>query len=352
MAAAKDTLDFIVIGAQKAGTTTLFEYLRHHPEVSLPTGKEAPFFSRDQIYARGWSAYMENLSSHGGLLDPALKWGTVTPQYMAGGVLYTVGEADAGGGNDERTVPTRMHERLPDVRLIAILRDPVERALSHHRMLVRRGDESRSFDEAIDALLDAEALAEARRRPQDTTGYVTRGEYGRILAGYLDVFAREQLLVVFTDELEHEPAQLLRRIQAFIGVSPEFEPPNLGERYLVAKPRRHFAWSDPGSWLGPSSPLSPQGLQRAARRSGAARALWHSFPLERQRRLRRPYERLARKADRRNRLSGAGKQATAGAAPSESTLSRLREHYASEGARLAAILGASPSWQAERNGKR
>ncbi len=184
MAAEKDVLDFIVIGAQKSATTTLFQHLHHHPEIALPSGKEWPFFSHDPIYERGWGAYLESLAGNGGVSDPARSWGTVTPQYMVGGVLNTTLDPLAAG-YDERTVPRRMHERLPDVRLVAILRDPVARAVSHHRMVVRRGGELRSFDEAIDELLAPAALEEARRRPAESSGYVVWGEYGRILAGYL-----------------------------------------------------------------------------------------------------------------------------------------------------------------------
>ena len=156
------------------------------------------------------------------------KWGTVTPQYMAGGILQSTHEIAARNGYDERTIPLRIRETLPDVRLIAILRDPVERARSHHRMRVAWGDERRSFAEAIDELLRPDALLRARMCPRHQTGYITWGEYGRILAGYLDVFHRQQILVVFTDELDRAPAQLLSRIQEFIGVKADFEPHNLG----------------------------------------------------------------------------------------------------------------------------
>ena len=351
MAAAKDRLDFIVIGAQKAATTTLFQLLKHHPEVSLPTGKEAPFFSNDGVYSYGWPAYMESLVREGGMDDRSRQWGTVTPQYMVGGVVHARADAAAKGGYDEWTVPTRIHERLPEVRLIAILRDPVRRAVSHHRMMVRRGAERRSFDEAIGQLLSPDSLDQARARPQDPTGYVTRGEYGRILRGYFDVFDSRQLLVVFTDELERSPATLLKRLHEFIEVSTEFEAPNLGERYLVARPQRGFAWSRPGSWMSPSSPFGPHGLQRALRRNAAARALWHAIPGEDQRRLRRPYERIAFRVSARNRRASASESGLgANAEPDPATVSRLREHYANDAERLTALLGVSPYWLSTADG--
>jgi len=125
MRAEKDILDFIIIGAQKAGTTSLFEHLRRHPEISLPVGKEVPYFSHDRVYARGWTDYMRKLARHDAFADPGRKWGTVTPQYMLGGVYRSPGDVARGNG-DERTVPLRIKECLPSVRLIAILRDPVE----------------------------------------------------------------------------------------------------------------------------------------------------------------------------------------------------------------------------------
>jgi hypothetical protein len=339
----KDILDFIVIGAQKAGTTTLFQHLRSHPEISLPAGKEVPYFSHDATYARDWSLYMGNLAKHDGLVDPTRKWGTVTPQYMVGGVYKP--DVQSGGADryDERTVPRRIHERLPDVRLIAILRDPVARAVSHHRMLAARGRERRSFDEAIAELLQPDALAAARRRPQEITGYITWGEYGRILSGYAEVFPREQLLVAFTDELERAPGELLRRLHGFIGVSAGFEPENLGERFHVGSAERGFSWTSPSSWLSPSSPLSPQGVGAAISRNPAARAVWRRIPETRQRRLSGRYQRLARRAAVRNRRSETN-EVTANAEPSAATLERLRAHFAEDAERLATLLGARAPW--------
>ena len=344
--ASKSQLDFIVIGAQKAGTTSLFHYLRHHPEIALPTGKELPYFSHDSMYARGWERYVEGLAAHGYTATgagAARKHGTVTPQYMVGGVYQPTSDLAVSDSYDTRTVPSRIRQALPDVRLVALLRDPVQRAVSHHRMLAMRGIERRSFDEAADQLLQPAALETARRRPQERTGYVAWGEYGRILDGYFDVFAPEQILVVFTDELEHTPAQLLARIQMFIGVTADFEPQNLGERFRVGAVERGFSWRSPASWMTPSSPLSPQGLARALSRSATARGAWQSVSEDRRRRAVRAYERVARRVARRNRDSDPN-DVSANAPPSVQTLARLREHYSADLGRLADLTGTTPPW--------
>jgi len=343
--AEKDTLDFIVIGAQKAGTSSLFQHLRRHPEISLPTSKEVPYFSHDAAYGRDWSMYMRNLAQYDGLADPTRKWGTVTPHYMVGGVYKSASRGAQGNGYDERTVPTRIYKRLPEVRLIAILRDPVARAVSHHRMMVVRGSERRSFDEAVAELLQSDALGRARRRPREMMGYVTWGEYGRILSGYRDVLPREQLLITFTAELESEPEQLLRRIHEFIGVSASFAPDSLGQRFHTSRLERSFSWTSPSSWMSPSSPLSPQGVGGAISRNQAARAVWQRMPESQQRRLAGRYARIARRAALRNRRS-APNEVSANAAPSAATLEQLREHYAEDTDRLVALLGVAPPWSA------
>ncbi len=350
MQADKDILDFIVIGAPKAGTTSLFEYLRHHPEVSLPSGKEEQFFSHDAVYARGWTAYMDDLTRHRferAAANPARKWGTVTPQYMVGGVFKSTAQDAVKHGYDERTVPLRMRERLPDVRLIACLRDPVERALSHHRMAVMLGRERQSFDEAIDELLRADVLERARRDPEerkDNRGYVAWSEYGRILGGYFDVFPAEQMLVVFTSELASAPVALLSRVEEFIGVQADFEPENLDKRFRIGKIQRGFSWSSPSSWLSPSSPVSPQGVRRALARNSSARALWHAIPPAPRRRIARPYERLTVRAVRWNRRHPPN-EVKANAKPSLETIGRLREHFRDDADRLVALIGDAPPWQ-------
>jgi hypothetical protein len=343
----KDTLDFLIVGAQKSGTSSLFQYLRHHPELFIPVDKEVPYFSHDTAVASiPWRTYIERIARNverdapRETADPALKWGTATPHYMLG---TSTGDPRAENGSDERTVPLRIKERLPDVRLIAILRDPVARAVSHHRMISARGQERRSFDEAIDELLRPDSLRLARRQPDESTGYVVRGEYGRILGGYFDVFAPEQILVVFTDELEQAPAALLQRIHRFLGVSPDFAPANLGATYNPAVTARRFSWGEPSSWLSPSSPLSPQGLRRAVSRRRAVRSLWRTIPEDRRRRLKRRYERMASRSARRNRLA-ASDEARALPEPSPLTLRRLREHYEHDGDLLAELIGASPPW--------
>lgn len=327
----KSTLDFIVIGAQKAGTTSLFEYLRQHPELSLPATKEAPFFSHEPVYRRGFDDYLRKAF---GIADANTRWGTVTPQYMVGGLWEQPNPGEDGRGFDERTVPLRIRELLPEVRLIAILRDPVQRARSHHRMAAMNKIEARTFERAVEDLLQPEALTDARREPREQAGYVVWGEYGRILAGYFEVFRSEQILVLFTDELERDAAGVLRRIYEFLGVQADFLPDNVGTRY------REGGTDLRVPWIGTYTRLNPWALQRALARSSAAKRLWHALPGRRRRQFDRLFGGMSYRLDLWNRRTAAQAESA-----DDASVLRLRAHYDADARLLTDLLGADPPWQ-------
>lgn len=321
----KQVLDFIVVGAQKSGTTSLFEYLCRHPDLCLPPSKEAPYFNNNDRYSSDWGEYLENTLPHA---DPSCQWGTVTPQYMNGG---------ASGAGDERTVPLRIRERLPDVRLIAILRDPVQRARSHHGMAVIDGWDTRSFDVAVRELLQPEVLVRSRRQLSEITGYVVFGEYGRILAGYLDVFPREQLLVLFTSELKDDPHGVLHRVFQFLGVDPEFVPDNLDTRYHESGTAYRMRW------------LDLYRLQVAASSSPLLRSGWHALPERARRRVQTEYGRLNYRTRVWNRR-GWNRRESAPATERESETDRmLREHFRADAELLTELFGVTPPWVSARS---
>ena len=203
------TIDFFVIGAGKAGTTSLWHGLSGHPQISTPLDKERGFFTSDDRYAKGLAHYVKKAFPHAA---PGDKLGTVTPGYMS--------------GVPERLdmIITRMAAVVPDAQLVALLRDPIERAVSHFRdgLRSRPGVET-TFDEHVRRLI-------AARGGLPETWLIQHGCYGRILARYLETFDRDRLLVLFTDDLEQRPRELYRRLFAFLGVDESYEPPDLERR--------------------------------------------------------------------------------------------------------------------------
>jgi sulfotransferase family protein len=214
-------LDFVVIGVHKSGTTALFQYLRHHPQVYIPPEKEVGFFSNEDWFSRGWEPFVQEFFARA---PKDVLWGKVTPQYMA----YS-------------HVPERLFRKMPNVKLIALLRNPVDRAFSHYRMAVRIGGEKRAFDEVISSQLE---------KP-DFISMLTLGEYGRILRLFLRYFPPEQLLVLFTEELEKHPQVVLDSILTHIGLEPGFSPSNLGEPYHKGGTRQRFRWLIPAARRAP-----------------------------------------------------------------------------------------------------
>jgi Sulfotransferase domain len=301
-------LDFVVIGAQKGGTTTLFEHLRAHPALCLPADKEAPFFNRPELYARGvdtlFSTYFPQPLPEGRLL------GTVTPQYMC-----------IGG------CASRLADAFPRCRLVAVLRDPVDRAFSHYRMAVRRDQERRSFDDAVaDMLAGPAALAGARASTKLGETYVAWSEYGRVLGDYLERFDRDRLLITFTSDLEQDPAGVLRSIYDFLEVPvvlPDAE--RLGARHHVGGSQRRFP-----------------NVQRRLRRSPLG-WVWRRVP---QRTRSRVFMRFDHWNVRTEPVDGAnrGEQGAPGAGRSAATEARLRSHFATDEAALAARTGLVLPW--------
>ncbi len=221
--------DFLIIGAQRCGTTSLYRYLTQHPGVASVTwGKGAHFF--DTSYANGvtWyrshfptRAYVRLLARRG---TPAAV-GEASPYYLF-----------------HPLVPTRAAELLPDVRAIVLLRDPVARAYSHHSHEVARGFERLSFEEAIER--EPERLAgEVERMRADAAytsfahqhhSYLSRGRYAEQLERWYAVVPRERVLVLESERFFADPDVGYRAVLEFLGLTPH----SLRE-YETFNPRRY-----------------------------------------------------------------------------------------------------------------
>lgn len=181
--------DFLVVGAQKCGTTSLFLYLSQHPDLFLPAEKEIQFFSAESLYSRGLEWYSNQYFAN---CRSDQTCGEVSPQYM-----YS------------KCIAERVNKALPKAKIIAILRDPVERAYSQYLMSKRRGLEERDVEKALDEPGDPKAEAQA---------YLAFSDYRQVLGAYLDLYPREQILVVYQEDLAKDPGSVLLKIWAFLGV--------------------------------------------------------------------------------------------------------------------------------------
>lgn len=221
MSVYKSEVDFLVIGAQKSGTTALFRYMQGHPELYMPPQKEINFFANEDRFQRGLGWYVGTYFEGA---DERKLWGEVSPHYMSYG-----------------RAPRRIHDAFPHAKLIALLRNPIDRAYSHYRMAVRRGQERRTFGEVItDQRRTLSTLPETETG--DDSDYVLAfSRYGLALESYLRYFDREQLLVIFQEDILSRPEENLREVFSFLGVSEAYVPPNLGKKYHVGGVKRFEA---------------------------------------------------------------------------------------------------------------
>lgn len=202
--------NFLVVGAQKAATTSLHHYLSGHPEIYLPAQKETKFFVDDERYRKGVSFY-ENEHFRGWSGEPAV--GEVDPDYM-----YF----------EQAIERMACHMDLAAKKIIFIFRDPVERAFSHYLMTYRRGLEPLSFEDAIE---QEPARIKQGYEEKLHYSYVSRGYYLQQVERFLPYVDRPRMLFILSEDLKRDPDGCLRMIFRFLGVSNSYVPPNIGDRF-------------------------------------------------------------------------------------------------------------------------
>ncbi|MEM6287812.1 MAG: sulfotransferase domain-containing protein [Bacteroidota bacterium] len=195
---------FVIIGAMKCGTTSLHYYLGMHPEIGMSKEKELAFFPDAWNWARGEGWYRRRFDAGKAIRGEASPHYTCHPQYP--------------------NVPERMHALLPEAKLIYLVRDPVERLVSHYLHDVARGFES-------------EPLAEAVLAPDSK--YLARSQYHRQIERYLPFYDPEAILVLDQADLRKRRRETLRRVFAFVGADPEHWDARFHlERHTTARKRR------------------------------------------------------------------------------------------------------------------
>jgi len=208
-------LDFLVIGVQKSATSWLYRCLRDHPEVCVPRKKnEFEYLGGDLYEAKGPEWYFSLLKDAG----PTQRVGAVSVDYIF----------------DVRS-PQVVHRYAPNVKIIASLREPVDRSISAYQWGIRKGilpdvPPEEGFGAAV-------KRSDHWRNPKVTNMYddlIMRGFYDDQLNRYFECFGPDQFLFVLYEDIKAKPLGVLRKIYEFLGVNPAFEPPSLN-----AKPKHN-----------------------------------------------------------------------------------------------------------------
>ena len=195
-------VNFVIGGTQKGGTSALDSFLRQHPEICMPrTRKELHFFDREKENTN-YESYHANFKP----MPQQHVIGEASPIYM-----YW------------ETAPYWIWKYNPKMKWILALRNPVERAFSAWNMETKRGKERLSFAEAIEQ--EAERCREASPLQHRVYSYVDRGFYTHQVRRLFDIFGKQNVLILLSEELRNDHAKTLGRVFEFLGVDSSFAPP-------------------------------------------------------------------------------------------------------------------------------
>ncbi|MFB6275940.1 MAG: sulfotransferase [Halothece sp.] len=197
--------NLFIIGAMKAGTTSLHEYIGEHPEIYMSAIKEPSHFSQRNSYAQGNEHYLDLFRNAEGY--PII--GESSTQYAKAPFI--------------QGVPERIYTFNPEAKIIYIMRDPIERAISHYWFNWQNHGEKRSMSTAI----------------KDDRCYTDISNYAMQLSLYAKVFDWSHIKVVTTEELNTHPVSTIQNIYRWLGVNDQFIPANPNQQYNIT-PREIF----------------------------------------------------------------------------------------------------------------
>jgi hypothetical protein len=242
--------NLVVIGAMKAGTTSLHHYLSGHPDVAMSSDKEPRFFTTEGNWDRGRGWYESQFQTG----KPVR--GESTPD-------YTKFPRHAG-------VPARMHALIPDAKLVYLVRDPVQRLVSHYIDAYSFGRLNASLDEVLES-------PEGRH-------LVSCSKYFMQVSQYLPYYDENMILVVTTEDLQADPRSTLAAIFRFLDVDDSFDSPEFGR---VVRPSQELRRKTTAGYAAlrvvervRKSPVRKY-LPRTLRRPVDALNAWTSRPIER-----------------------------------------------------------------------
>lgn len=208
--------NFFVVGTQRGGTTSLFIYLLSHELVHGPRrAKGVHYF--DTHFDKSVDWYISNFPRQQELRAQEVEHG-VTPAVGEGAPYYLFSPV----------IPARIHSVNPEARIIAVLREPLDRAISHHNHEVKRGFETLSLEDAFEAE-ESRLAGEVDKLRSDSTyisrphihhAYLSRGQYADQVRRYFDLFGRDNVLVLDSAALSEDPEGTVRRATDFLGLPP------------------------------------------------------------------------------------------------------------------------------------
>ncbi|MFB8798046.1 MAG: tetratricopeptide repeat protein [Microcoleus sp.] len=210
--------NFIIIGSQRCGTTSLYTYLAQHPQILTPIKKEMDFFS--------WH------------FDRGIDWYLAHFPPIPAGEQFLTGEASPSYF-DSLEAPERLYSAFPEAKLVVLLRNPVDRAISQFYRLTDLNWEGRSFDRAISDEIERLNQNPAYIIGEEPGNYLARGRYVEFMKNWLAFFPKQQLLILKSEDFYAGAAATVKQVLEFLDL-PEYQLPE----YPNANPGSYQPISD------------------------------------------------------------------------------------------------------------
>ncbi|UOQ45394.1 sulfotransferase domain-containing protein [Halobacillus salinarum] len=214
--------NFLIVGVQKGGTTSLYNYLVQHPQVMSSNRKEVHYFDNNFSKGESWyKAHFPTCDKSGNVIT-----GDASPYYFY-----------------HPLVPQRVYESSPDMKIIVLLRDPIKRAYSHYNHNIKNGREDRPFEKAINdeqSIIESEEKKLLKNRKSSSYfhqhySYLSRGLYYEQLKRWLEFFPEEQICVLNSEEFYNSPSTSFNQVTDFLEIDnwepKEFKVFNKGNNY-------------------------------------------------------------------------------------------------------------------------
>ena len=201
--------DFLIIGAEKCGTTSLFQYIIEHPDVYSGRGKEIYFFDKQYFKGIHWYKLFFPVKTKNIFQKNTMISGEATPRCL-----------------NHPLAPKRIKKIMPNVKLIVLLRNPIDRAYSHYQMEHAYGRDKLSFEESI-RIENNRIQGEFQKMEEDGTYYspkfywyshLTSGIYWEQLERWFKYFPRKQFLIIQSEELFEKPSEVYNQALEFLGL--------------------------------------------------------------------------------------------------------------------------------------
>jgi len=205
--------NFFIVGAPKAGTTSLYHYLKQHPDIFISDPKELNFFSSEEIINQG--LYYKSLVVN--------KYEEYEKYFINSKNKKAIGEASVSYLYYSE-VPKRIYKLIPNAKIIIMLRDPVKRGFSHYQMDKRLGYIKLSFEDVIFKKSDSKFLDLYFQQ------YIEQGFYYENVKRYFDVFGKKNVKILLFDNFKNSTIDVIREVFIFLGLDESFFP-NLSEQY-------------------------------------------------------------------------------------------------------------------------